>query len=200
MTPAANDPDHSGDGNTDGITIAVTFADVALRDHVLAALRNFRCHVVAVAQDDADVIVSDAMAEHDAPVVVIGSADVIAVALQDGAAGGLKPSFRAAQLKAVIGAVVLGLTCADVRATRRSRQTLHALADEAESSPSQLTARELEVMAQLITGAGNKQIARRLAISVHTVKFHVASIIAKLGATTRTDAVARALRAARRMV
>ena len=46
----------------------------------------------------------------------------------------------------------------------------------------------------LVTGASNKLIARRLAISVHTVKFHVAAIIAKLGAAGRTDAVARVLR------
>jgi hypothetical protein len=43
-------------------------------------------------------------------------------------------------------------------------------------------------------GASNKEIARRLAISVHTAKFHVASILEKLDATGRTDAVAHAVR------
>ncbi|WP_442000710.1 response regulator transcription factor [Microvirga sp. 2TAF3] len=57
-----------------------------------------------------------------------------------------------------------------------------------------LTARELEVLGLLAGGASNKLIARRLGISVHTAKFHVASIAAKLDATGRTDAVAQAVR------
>ena len=57
-----------------------------------------------------------------------------------------------------------------------------------------LTARELEVLALLAKGASNKVIARRLAISVHTAKFHVASVIDKLDAIGRTDAVAHAAR------
>jgi DNA-binding CsgD family transcriptional regulator len=57
-----------------------------------------------------------------------------------------------------------------------------------------LTPRELEVLVQLAEGASNKTIARRLAISVHTAKFHVASVIDKLDAIGRTDAVAHAAR------
>ncbi|MBO6718327.1 MAG: helix-turn-helix transcriptional regulator [Rhizobiaceae bacterium] len=57
-----------------------------------------------------------------------------------------------------------------------------------------LSPRELEVLALLAEGAPNKVIARRMDISVHTAKFHVASIIAKLGATNRTDATATAIR------
>ncbi|MBX3576631.1 MAG: response regulator transcription factor [Rhizobiaceae bacterium] len=57
-----------------------------------------------------------------------------------------------------------------------------------------LSARELDVLAQLTEGAPNKVIARRLGISVHTAKFHVASILAKLGAANRTDAIAIAMR------
>lgn len=54
-----------------------------------------------------------------------------------------------------------------------------------------LTSRESEVLALLADGAGNKEIATRLRISEHTVKFHVSSILNKLGATTRTEAVTR---------
>jgi DNA-binding NarL/FixJ family response regulator len=46
----------------------------------------------------------------------------------------------------------------------------------------------------LSEGLGNKEIAARLKISEHTVKFHVASILGKLGASTRTEAVSVALR------
>ena len=57
-----------------------------------------------------------------------------------------------------------------------------------------LTPRELEVLALLAEGASNKMIARRLGISVHTAKFHVRSLIDKLDAIGRTDAVAHAAR------
>jgi DNA-binding NarL/FixJ family response regulator len=57
-----------------------------------------------------------------------------------------------------------------------------------------LSPRELQVLALLAEGAPNKVIARRLDISVHTAKFHVASIIAKLNAVNRTDATATAMR------
>jgi DNA-binding CsgD family transcriptional regulator len=57
-----------------------------------------------------------------------------------------------------------------------------------------LTTRELEVLELLAEGASNKTIARRLGISVHTVKFHVHSLIDKFDATGRTDTVAHAAR------
>jgi DNA-binding CsgD family transcriptional regulator len=57
-----------------------------------------------------------------------------------------------------------------------------------------LTPREQEVLALLVEGASNKMIARRLGISVHTAKFHVGSLLDKLDAVGRTDAVAHAAR------
>jgi DNA-binding CsgD family transcriptional regulator len=57
-----------------------------------------------------------------------------------------------------------------------------------------LTPRELDVLALLAEGASNKAIARRLGISVHTVKFHIASLFDKLDADGRTEAVALAAR------
>jgi DNA-binding CsgD family transcriptional regulator len=57
-----------------------------------------------------------------------------------------------------------------------------------------LTARELEVLALLAEGASNKLIARRLGISTNTAKYHVASLLEKLDAVSRTDAVAHAAR------
>jgi len=57
-----------------------------------------------------------------------------------------------------------------------------------------LTPRELEVLALIAEGASNKEIARKLAISVHTVKFHIASLLDKLDADGRTEAVAQAAR------
>ena len=73
-----------------------------------------------------------------------------------------------------------------------------ALAPPQPSAPSDpeaaLTPREREVLELMAEGASNKMIARALGISVHTAKFHVGSVIDKLDATGRTDAVAQAAR------
>jgi len=57
-----------------------------------------------------------------------------------------------------------------------------------------LTRREIEVLQLLAAGLGNREIASRLHISEHTAKFHVASIMSKLGAATRTEAVTLGIR------
>ncbi len=67
----------------------------------------------------------------------------------------------------------------------------------AETAPGDLpalTARERQVVSLLVEGASNKLIARRLDISVHPAKFHVAAVVEKLDARNRSDAVAIALR------
>ena len=88
-----------------------------------------------------------------------------------------------------------------VRAVRAGLFVLHrqALAPSptgAAAAPAgaPLTSREREILELMADGANNRIIAARLAISRHTVKFHVASILAKLAATSRTEAVALALR------
>jgi DNA-binding NarL/FixJ family response regulator len=72
-------------------------------------------------------------------------------------------------------------------------------ADEAPDAPrgaaaERLSSREVDVLSELARGSGNKQIAARLGISEHTVKFHVGSIFAKLGVSSRTEAVTRGVR------
>jgi DNA-binding CsgD family transcriptional regulator len=77
----------------------------------------------------------------------------------------------------------------------RSDVTMVASPDEDTEDQNQpFTVRELEVLGLLAEGASNKLIARRLGISTHTAKFHVASVIDKLDAVGRTDAVAHAVR------
>jgi DNA-binding NarL/FixJ family response regulator len=70
---------------------------------------------------------------------------------------------------------------------RRTKNTPFSAANE---TPESLTRRELEVLRTLADGSGNKEIAERLGISENTVKFHIAQITAKLGAHSRTEAVA----------
>jgi DNA-binding CsgD family transcriptional regulator len=117
-----------------------------------------------------------------------------------------------AELTAAIEAVAAGLFVvhpadADLLPGLRSRET-EADAD-AGPSPGRgfsivpplndqlvepLTRREIEVLQLLAAGLGNKEIASRLHISEHTAKFHVASILSKLGAATRTEAVTLGIR------
>jgi DNA-binding NarL/FixJ family response regulator len=73
-------------------------------------------------------------------------------------------------------------------------EALDQLGAEDEEHAVMLTPREREVLALLAAGASNKAIAHALDLSVHTVKFHVASLIEKLGAGSRLEAVAIAIR------
>jgi two-component system, NarL family, response regulator YdfI len=65
---------------------------------------------------------------------------------------------------------------------------------EAEMPIDEITPREAEVLRMLAEGLVNKDIAARLGISDHTVKFHISSILDKLGASTRTEAVTLGIR------
>ena len=194
-------------GDADETHVVVAIAEPGLRSRVNAALGEIR-FLHADAPERASAIlsdrVSDSFADPDLPRIFFGDSTDIAFALRHGASGALRPSFTAEQLRAAIEAVAAGLMCADVKEldqpTGRLRPAGRAMADEAEPPSQPLTARESEVLALMTTGASNKQIARALAISVHTAKFHVAAVIAKLGATGRTDAVARSLHAGRDMI
>jgi DNA-binding NarL/FixJ family response regulator len=64
----------------------------------------------------------------------------------------------------------------------------------AEPGTEPLTPREIEVLRMLAEGDANKAIAWKLGISEHTVKFHVSSIMSKLGAASRTEAAATGIR------
>jgi two-component system, NarL family, response regulator YdfI len=57
-----------------------------------------------------------------------------------------------------------------------------------------LTPREIEILRMIAEGLGNKEIASKLSISDHTVKFHISSIFAKLGAANRAEAVTLGIR------
>ena len=57
-----------------------------------------------------------------------------------------------------------------------------------------LTPRELDVLRLVAQGLGNKEIAADLDLSMHTVKYHLASVLAKLGERSRTEAVSRGIR------
>src|SRR6266851_384549 len=102
-----------------------------------------------------------------------------------------------AQLQAAVAAAAQGLIALPTLLAEQllEQRGVVALSDIDTALPDEaLTTREREVLELLSRGLPNKLIARRLQISEHTVKFHVSSIYAKLGATSRTDAVSRGVR------
>lgn len=105
--------------------------------------------------------------------------------------GVLPTDARPDAVVAAVIAVAAGLVVAhpdlDTRARAVSRR-------DAGDRLEPLTAREIDVLRTLGEGLGNKAIAARLGISPHTAKFHVASILGKLGAGSRTEAVAIGIR------
>jgi DNA-binding NarL/FixJ family response regulator len=117
-------------------------------------------------------------------------------ALRQGAAAILPRSAKPEAIVSAIAAVTSGLAVLPLTlAAQLVEQAAPAGAPEATPStgaPLALTPRELEVLAAMANGASNKAIARALDISFHTAKFHVAAILAKLDADSRTEAVARA--------
>jgi DNA-binding NarL/FixJ family response regulator len=131
-------------------------------------------------------------------VALVNEADVEGAldVLHAGAAAVLPRSADRAELIAAIEAAVNGLAVVpfDVLGTLLDPSS----ADAGEPLPVDtdakivLTPRELEVLAAMADGASNKAIARRLGISFHTAKFHVAAILAKLDADSRTEAVTKA--------
>jgi DNA-binding NarL/FixJ family response regulator len=63
-----------------------------------------------------------------------------------------------------------------------------------EPGDEELTSRETEVLQMMTAGLTNREIAAALAISEHTVKFHIASIFGKMGTSTRTETVTEGIR------
>ena len=104
----------------------------------------------------------------------------------------LSRNASAAEILAAVEAAASGLAVVDPR-------ELETLLGSTASAPAPvethtLTARELEVLRMMAEGAANKAIAWKLGISDHTVKFHVASILGKLRAASRTEAVTLGVR------
>ena len=99
------------------------------------------------------------------------------------------------EIQAAVQAAAAGLVTMEAPAVEALLNANGAASSQASQEPVEpLTPRELEVLQLLAAGLANKEIASRLKISDHTVKFHVASIMGKLGAESRTEAVTVGIR------
>jgi DNA-binding CsgD family transcriptional regulator len=109
--------------------------------------------------------------------------------------GALPRDAGTEEIVAALMAVASGLTALDRSLALEALSGLARRRPEPVNEQSEpLTAREREVLQLLAQGIPNKQIAQRLSISEHTVKFHVSAIMTKLGAASRTEAVTTAAR------
>jgi NarL family two-component system response regulator YdfI len=162
----------------------------------------------AIDRHQPDVVLAAIETHHDEP-----PEDLLALAARDGApaivvlAPDLQSSWTGDALRSGIRAVLPGdlgprEILAAVEAAAAGLAVLHpqdipALVVDRPLPAAQLqtlTPREIQVLAMLAEGHGNKTIAWKLGISEHTAKFHVASILSKLNAGTRTEAVTLGIR------
>jgi NarL family two-component system response regulator YdfI len=161
----------------------------------------------AIDRHQPDVVLASSESHHDEP-----PEDLIALAARDGApaimvlAPDLQPAWTAEALRAGIRAVLPGdlgprEILAAIEAVAAGLVVLHpqdlpVLASDRTLPAAQqtLSPREIQVLSMLAEGVGNKTIAWKLGISEHTVKFHVASIMTKLNAGSRTEAVTQGIR------
>ena len=131
------------------------------------------------------------------PVVVLSEqmkAAWISEAFRAGVRAVLPRDVTPEQLRAALEAAAAGLVVVHPSGVSAIIPAPAALTSPARELPEPLTPREREVLQMISAGLGNKEIAGRLSISEHTVKFHVASILGKLGASTRTEAVSIGIR------
>jgi len=111
-------------------------------------------------------------------------------ALQAGAIGYLLKDVSADELANAIRSAAAGKP---TLAPEAAQVLINAARSPSEKIGFDLTEREREVLALMVEGLNNNQIAERLIISISTAKFHVSSILSKLGVASRTEAVAVAL-------
>jgi two-component system, NarL family, response regulator YdfI len=175
-------------------------AQVSAADELDQASSRLAPDVVVIDYHDAGgAALVDVAADDGAGIVVLGlphgELDRLLRLTRSGIAA-LPREAEAEEITAGIRAAAAGLVAADRgQFAAASARSAGLLAGPASTEPTEpISRRELEVLQLLAQGLPNKQIATRLEISQHTVKFHVAALLAKLGAASRTEAVTAGVR------
>jgi two-component system nitrate/nitrite response regulator NarL len=197
MTDAAADmaPFHataSRGGPEKPLRVAIAAAD-PLRRRGLEAIVTGAGHRLVALPGEADVVLADGESDLQFELQSPGLPVVALAAAEAGQAGLLPRAATPAQIDAALRAVAAGLVVRPAPGFTfpSSRPAFRALAD---APPPLLSPREAEILALIGDGLSNKEVARRLGISGHTVKFHIESLFRKLAAGSRAEAVRKGLR------
>lgn len=185
------------------IAVCVAISDPARARRMASLLSGDGRFDVQLGVDDgrgADVILADRVPGWPRPLIVIDDGERPPETWRETWGGDVRavlpPTVDGDLLRAAVVIVAAGFTISET-------EGLHGFSEEhpgparpldVDDGEKALTPREHEVLSLLAHGASNKVIARELKISVHTAKFHVASVLAKLGARNRSDAVAIGIR------
>ena len=138
-------------------------------------------HAIASPGDASIVLADGAEPPGGVPAVRLGNSP-------EPSEGNLPGDASPDQIDAALRAVAVGLK---VTTANDRDKSFRALEQECAVL---LTPRELEVLSAVSLGLANKEVARKLGISLHTVKFHLESLMRKLASSSRTEAVTRAMR------
>jgi len=165
------------------LRVGVLAAD-PLRAASLSRLVRELGHVVVDASQNASVILTDGIdaTAHRRPAVALGGGG-------DSHEASLPADASPEQIDAALRAVAVGLS---VRIAEERGSVFEAVHENDERTL--LTPREVEVLSAVANGMTNKEIARELGISRHTVKFHLESLMRKLGVSSRAEAVSKSIR------
>jgi len=166
---------------------------------LVASLEGTRTIAQRAEEVEPDVIIVDVESDIPAglewPVVALveeATPEWTAGALRAGVKAVLARDSGAEEIAAAVNAAYAGFVLLDPQLGFELAEKIRA--PEQFDSAEELTARETEVLRLLGEGYSNREIAERLGISEHTVKFHISSILGKLGAESRTEAVSLGIR------
>jgi DNA-binding CsgD family transcriptional regulator len=174
-------------GTLDSISVGLALSDRTLRLRVISMISRMPA-VELENVDDADVILTDTAPVQPGTHLVLGDPVALLSTINS-----IDKRVGIDVLEAAIRLVAHGYQITNSRIeSPRSREPIYD--DLATEGDELITARERQVLEKLAAGGSNKSIARDLNISLATAKFHVGSLLTKLGARNRTDAVAIGLK------
>jgi two-component system, NarL family, response regulator YdfI len=178
--------------------VVVSSSDVT---HLESAIRDIDPDVLILDVDESENSQSlDSVSRICGVVPIIAlihdpSASWLARAVLAGIRGFLPHGVSGDELESAVRALAAGLVVLSPEFSEvMLARTIQIDSDEPELLVEDLTPREVEVLEVVAEGLPNREIADRLQISEHTVKFHISSIMGKLGASSRTEAVTLGLR------
>jgi DNA-binding NarL/FixJ family response regulator len=180
------------------VTRIFIFSDSADRANAMAEFLEEEDRLEVSELDRADIILSlgaplRKVPRRGKPVVAVSSEPDGDAPFDDSLKAWLPASATIEEIIAALMAAASGFTILTRSQSKRTfRNSLFQSQTDVE--PEHLTLREKEVLQMIAAGNGNKAIAAKLRISTNTAKFHVAQILAKLDASSRTEAVSIAIR------